>query len=187
VSRYSERQAAKFAQEERIARAQRLIDQLDAEKPDASAPEAPLKPVLEVPRAQELSSESVEDSSILDSLLPSTEKLPARRGQYQGGAHRYYADWFEPLARLAADGTSVRKAAERLGLHFTTKDITRLCILKEFQRLFRAYRRLYHSEVWGQPKEPEVLERLLKHEDAKYKQQMCKPRGAKYISHPRKA
>ena len=187
MSRYSERQAAKFAQEERIARAQRIIDQLDAEEPDTLVPEVASKPVLGIPSPRELSSESVEDSSILDSLLPSSEKLPARRGKYQGGAHRYYADWFEPLARLAADGTSVRKAAERLGLHFTTKDINRLCILKEFQRLFRAYRRLYHSEVWGQPKELEVLERLLKHEDAKYRQQTCKPRGAKYISHPRKA
>jgi hypothetical protein len=182
--RYSERQAAKFAQEERISRAQAFMEKLDAEKPDTPASEVPLKPALEVPRP----SESVEESSILNSLLPSNEKLPARRGQYQGGAHRYYADWFEPLARLTADGTSIRKAAERLGLHFTTKDIARLCILKEFQRLFRAYRRLYHSEVWGQPKEPEVLERLLKHEDAKYKQQMCKPRGAKYISHlPKKS
>ena len=185
MSRYSERQAAKFAQEERLARAQRMIDQLDSDEAVAPPKEitSEIKPVADIVSQVEGSDSQ---TSVDHLLLSSTEKLPARRGKYQGGAHRYYADWFEPLARLTADGTSIRKAAERLGLHFGTKDISRLCILKEFQRLFRAYRRLYHSEVWGQPKEPEVLERLLKHEDAKYKQQMCKPRKAQYISHPRK-
>ena len=126
--------------------------------------------------------ESEPDSQILNNLLAVAGRKPAERGIHSGGKSRFHADWFEPLAKLMADGTHLRKAALRLGLHFSAKDRDRLCSLKEFQAMYRAYRRLFASNAWGRPNQEEILKQLYVRE---YKK-CTKPRGAKYVSHPRK-
>ena len=126
--------------------------------------------------------ESEPDSQILNNLLAVAGRKPAERGILSGGKSRFHADWFEPLAKLMADGTHLRKAALRLGLHFSAKDRDRLCSLKEFQAMYRAYRRLFASNAWGRPNQEEILKQLYVRE---YKK-CTKPRGAKYVSHPRK-
>src|ERR1700719_3893377 len=87
----------------------------------------------------------------LSKAWESSEKAPADRGICPGGKNRIVAPWFAPLARGCADGTKLKVAAAQLGLTFSQRDIRRLYQLAEFNKLRRAYRRLYLSEFWGKP------------------------------------
>jgi hypothetical protein len=111
-------------------------------------------------------------------------KLPADRGICPGGKNRIVAPWFPALAKACADGTKLRVAAAQLGLTFNERDIKRLYQLAEFNKLRRAYRRLYLSEFWGKPNCESVLAKLLTLENRVHRTKP-KPKGARYVSHPR--
>lgn len=138
-----------------------------------------LKPTLEEVR------EVLEEKSYTPLEQELLGKAYAKRGVHQGGRRRTYAPWFKDLAYHMADRRSLNEAAAKIGKHFSRKDQQKLWQLKEFQRLVRAYRRLYVSECWGQPNQEEVLARLIMIEDRKSLPEK-RPRGAHYISRIRK-
>jgi hypothetical protein len=117
----------------------------------------------------------------LSKAWESSANAPADRGICPGGKNRIVAPWFAALAKACADGTKLRVAAARLGLSFSKRDVLRLYQLREFNRLRRAYRRLYLSEFWGKPNSERVLEKLLLLENRAARSP--RPRSAKYISH----
>jgi hypothetical protein len=106
------------------------------------------------------------------------------RPRHTGGRGRIWADFFELLSDLMADGTTLKKAAAKLGLTFSARDIKRLYKLKEFKRLRLAKRRLFNSSAFGQPNSQAVLEKLLILENGKCPPRRVKPTRATYINSP---
>jgi hypothetical protein len=161
-------------------------DTSETKKPDAPASEVPFKPLLETPRPQELPLNSPENEmdEIPYTSFPYHEcpKIPVR-GMYPGGKSKICPTWLEPLCKEMADGTPLKKAASRLGLRFTLKDERRIRHLTEFKRMLAVYRRLFNSNVWGQPNFEEAKQQLMSRVDCRRHQRSTKPREAKYISH----
>jgi hypothetical protein len=184
------RPSQKFALEADIAR--RLADAqaiLDASEKAHSERPQPNRVVSTAPpsKGSELSeAKPLTPQSVPECAIGFTPMAQANRGISPGGRHRLCADFFKPLAKLMADNTPMQKAAAKLGLRFSRRDIKRIYQLKEFVSLYRAYRRLFNSEAWGRPNEDEVLQKLILREDIKTPRPP-KPRSAKYISRVRKA
>jgi hypothetical protein len=156
-----------------------MLEQLHAARPVSlsASSEAPSPP-------QSGSSESVQPvRNASQSALVLEGQVHADRGRHQGGRRRLVAEFMKPLAKGMADNTPMQKAAAKLGLRFSRRDVKRIYQLKEFVSLYRAYRRLFNSEAWGRPNEEEVLQKLILREDVK-SPRPPKPRGAQYVSRP---
>src|ERR1700733_5576421 len=189
IMRYSEIKRRQLEIEDRLAKALAVLasDSQETKTPDTPAPEVQFKPLLGVPKPQELpptSAETNEGDEIPYTSFPFHEcpKIPVRR-IYPGGKSKICPTWLEPLCKEMADGTPLKKAASRLGLRFTLKDERRIRHLTEFKRLLAVYRRLFNSNVWGQPNFEEAKQQLMSRVDCRRHQRSTKPREAKYISH----
>jgi hypothetical protein len=165
--------------EELLAKGARFLAEMEA--PKRSRDQLSAFPLEKAPpQVGPVAHECASKESSLDTS--SVEKIPAKRGRYQGGKRRIAAFFFKPLAKAMADGTSFKKASQRLGLTFSEKDENRIRKMEEFRRIRRAYKRLFLCEAWGRVNEPQVLERLVEHEDSK-PSRPPRPRTARYISH----
>lgn len=172
------RPSQKLALEADIAR--RLAEgqaMLDASEKAHSKPPQPTSVAHTTPP------QSGSSQSVPEPMIELTPGIQANRGICPGGRARLVADFFRPLAKGMADNSPMQKAAAKLGLRFSRRDVKRIYQLKEFVSLYRAYRRLFNSEAWGRPNEEEVLQKLILREDVK-SPRPPKPRGAKYVSRP---
>jgi len=155
----------------RLAEAQAFLDAQERaalEKTPPTPVAAPESPIEETVPPINGSSALLEDCTIRPN-----------RPRYEGGKPRIWADFFQPLSDIMADGTTLRKGAAKLGLSFTDRDIARLYQLKEFKKLRLAKRRLFNSSAFGQPNSQKVLEKLLILENRKSPPRRIKPKGAK--------
>jgi hypothetical protein len=181
IMRYSEIKRRQLEIEDRLAKA---LAELASDSQETKMPDTP---VSEFPKPQELpptSAETNEGDEIPYTSFPFHEcpKIRVRR-MYPGGKSKICPTWLEPLCKEMADGTTLKKAASRLGLRFTLKDERRIRHLTEFKRMLAVYRRLFNSNVWGQPNFEEAKQQLMSRVDCRRHQRSTKPREAKYISH----
>lgn len=173
-----------------LEKGQRFLDEMEAAErsrkqvPPVSNEGGPTSVEKVPPQDGSIQSPEVSSEPELSKAWESSAKAPADRGICPGGKNRIVAPWFAALAKACADGTKLKVAAAQLGLAFSQRDIKRLYQLAEFNKLRRAYRRLYLSEFWGKPNCESVLEKLLTLEN-RVRRSKPKPRGARYVSHPR--
>lgn len=73
---------------------------------------------------------------------------PSKGGKHPGGRPRRVAPWFEDVAYAMRDGTPVRVALVRCGIHLTKREIRSLYRLKAFKVLYQRARREYLKK-WG--------------------------------------
>lgn len=73
---------------------------------------------------------------------------PTKGGKHPGGRPRRVAPWFEDVAYAMRDGTPVRVALVRCGIHLSERDIRSLYRLRAFRLLYQRARREYLKK-WG--------------------------------------